>query len=1025
MRTLVKTLLIALLAGAIYAQTGSPIPWANVQFTDANGAALSGGRVYSCIGGGSCPGTVQATYTSSSLFTANSNPVILDASGRAAIWLTPGLAYTFVVTNQLGAVIPLEGLVNVVGAAASTSSGGGGGGGGSAAGSSTYVQFNTGGNFDASGNFTFNKATQLLTVTGVSNTPGIITAGGAFVQSSGGFLSAVTGGSWQGFNSQTDGAAIRGLNVAQNTANTAGGYLNLGPVTYNPYNGAACVDANGNPVQQPLPLNGLASFGSNSTVMWVTQSPQMPPGGSCGAPLPVQEDWGLAINSYLFARGGLATDNGLYNAINTIYLGGGVPAGGVEAGSIIAGTLYPAGTVTSTGTLTVPTYLGGYVIVGSSNGPPSAGTIATVTNPFVGGSALKEGTLYYDTGADCLEVANNALVFACASAGGGSGTPGGPTTAIQFNNSGVFGGNANLEWKTAAGNTFVNIVATSGTAPGLNVATGFVSADKGFTANVATCLLFNCIQSQGGGMLALNFTAENYSQIGNYNDGTRIGVPPLTSGDASNAGRVYWDCGGAVCSAGTGSAKIFNGTAFVTLATGGATSPGGSNTDVQINSGGSFAGSANLTFAGQKLTVTAASSVSQGVQVLTGFIQSDAGFLATSGVCTLWNCIQTPTGGIYGKSVRAISYMGTGNNNGVPAATSGDTSFPVSGDIFCDTSLGGGACLEKYWNGLSWVGIGSGGGAAAGSNTQIQFNSSGVFGASANLTWNGQDLVAIGVASTQTFYAQNGYAQADGGFLASSSCVLYNCVQAPGGGVFAGKSVRALNYTGTGNSTGVPTATSGDTSFPVRGDMYFDNAAGAERVWNGSAWQTLSTGGIPSLNGLTGALTIAGTASEITVTPSGSTITLTTPQAIATSSSPTFNNITATTSIVASVNVNSSAYAASSAATNAISATNGGIFSHTGFSTPNTALNSIQTAGSVNANNAGGAASGAAYQVNGSTIINSVGQFVGAAVLATGNVQAGGVFAVSGGFFGISHNVVIGSCTMFFQGGILYSTSGC
>jgi hypothetical protein len=37
-----------------------------------------------------------------------------------------------------------------------------------------------------------------------------------------------------------------------------------------------------------------------------------------------------------------------------------------------------------------------------------------------------------------------------------------------------------------------------------------------------------------------------------------------------------------------------------------------------------------------------------------------------------------------------------------------------------------------------------GGGSAAGSNTQVQFNSSGAFGASANLTWNGTTLTSTG-----------------------------------------------------------------------------------------------------------------------------------------------------------------------------------------------------------------------------------------------------------------------------------------
>jgi hypothetical protein len=43
-----------------------------------------------------------------------------------------------------------------------------------------------------------------------------------------------------------------------------------------------------------------------------------------------------------------------------------------------------------------------------------------------------------------------------------------------------------------------------------------------------------------------------------------------------------------------------------------------------------------------------------------------------------------------------------------------------------------------------------GGGPAAGSNTQVQFNNSGVFGASANLTWNGTALSTTGLTFTGT-----------------------------------------------------------------------------------------------------------------------------------------------------------------------------------------------------------------------------------------------------------------------------------
>jgi len=51
------------------------------------------------------------------------------------------------------------------------------------------------------------------------------------------------------------------------------------------------------------------------------------------------------------------------------------------------------------------------------------------------------------------------------------------------------------------------------------------------------------------------------------------------------------------------------------------------------------------------------------------------------------------------------------------------------------------------WNGVDFIKIGSTIANAAGSNTQVQFNNSGVLGASANLTWSGTALAITGTAA--------------------------------------------------------------------------------------------------------------------------------------------------------------------------------------------------------------------------------------------------------------------------------------
>lgn len=59
-------------------------PTPKQQFLDANGNPLAGGKVYSYAAGTTTP---LATYTDQGGSAPNTNPVILDSRGEAAIWL--------------------------------------------------------------------------------------------------------------------------------------------------------------------------------------------------------------------------------------------------------------------------------------------------------------------------------------------------------------------------------------------------------------------------------------------------------------------------------------------------------------------------------------------------------------------------------------------------------------------------------------------------------------------------------------------------------------------------------------------------------------------------------------------------------------------------------------------------------------------------------------------------------------------------------------------------------------------------
>lgn len=97
-----KTLVLFAVSLAAFAQTlpnAVPMPSAVVQFVDANGAPLSGGKLYTCAANSSCPGTPQATYTDSTASVQNTNPIILDSSGKAQVWIG-ALPYKLVLQDR-------------------------------------------------------------------------------------------------------------------------------------------------------------------------------------------------------------------------------------------------------------------------------------------------------------------------------------------------------------------------------------------------------------------------------------------------------------------------------------------------------------------------------------------------------------------------------------------------------------------------------------------------------------------------------------------------------------------------------------------------------------------------------------------------------------------------------------------------------------------------------------------------------------------------------------------------------------
>lgn len=79
-------------------------PMIKFRYTNNNGFALVGGKVYTSVSGTNTP---LATFADPNGDAFNTNPVILDARGEADIWLQPGRKYRFTIKDANDVVIDI------------------------------------------------------------------------------------------------------------------------------------------------------------------------------------------------------------------------------------------------------------------------------------------------------------------------------------------------------------------------------------------------------------------------------------------------------------------------------------------------------------------------------------------------------------------------------------------------------------------------------------------------------------------------------------------------------------------------------------------------------------------------------------------------------------------------------------------------------------------------------------------------------------------------------------------------------
>jgi len=211
------------------------------------------------------------------------------------------------------------------------------------------------------------------------------------------------------------------------------------------------------------------------------------------------------------------------------------------------------------------------------------------------------------------------------------------------------------------------------------------------------------------------------------------------------------------------------------------------------------------------LTVTTGTYASTG---LTGNSSQYAVLLCT-GARTAARYINTPK--------QSKTYVVINDTTGGYAITvRGGPTSPTTG-----VTVAAGTRAIIAWNGSDFVNVG--GGSAAGSNTQIQFNNSGAFGASSALTWDGTTLSATKLAGAlngtvgattpttgafTTVTASTPIAATSGGTGQSSAFTQWGVTYAATTGALATTAAGTAGYVLTSNGTSAPTfqAASGGVS---------------------------------------------------------------------------------------------------------------------------------------------------------------------------------------------------------------------
>jgi len=378
----------------------------------------------------------------------------------------------------------------------------GGNGNGTPGGATTQIQYNQDGSFAGSPRLSWNNTSNILNVTGNATITGYVSATV--------FTSGVSDGTAPLIVTSTTPVANLGVetsgtvrNAAQPNITSVGTLTGLnvtGNIVTNNFTANNNFTTNGNLI---TPLNVFANTGivrGNLLTGTLTTSsqPNITTVGTLG---------NLTVNGNISAgninAGNLLTANYITGTLTTNaqpninYLGNvgwlnvntSVPNsnGNITFNGSLTGTGVGSN-ITITGNVNAGNYIEANLLVGSltTSAQPNITSIGTLTGLNVNGTSnlgnagnvkITGGTNGYVLSTDGT---GNLSWVAQSNGGGGNGTPGGSNTQIQFNNSGTFGGSAQLTFNdvtnqltlvgnaTITGNVVTNTITslvTTGTAP--------------------------------------------------------------------------------------------------------------------------------------------------------------------------------------------------------------------------------------------------------------------------------------------------------------------------------------------------------------------------------------------------------------------------------------------------------------------------------------------------------------------------------------------------------------------------------